>query len=184
VQNEVRIIGGKWRGRKIAFPFTPHLRPTPDRVRETLFNWLAPTIVNARCLDLFAGSGALSFEALSRGAESVMALEKNGAIFNAIQNNIKTLNVEGLTLLKMDALSYLKQTPIPFDIIFLDPPYSSDLLSQCLLLLSVKDWLKKDGLIYFESNNKTPLELPPSLTLLKEKKAGSVYYFLATSKRI
>jgi 16S rRNA (guanine966-N2)-methyltransferase len=177
--NQVRIIGGKWRGRKIHFPLTPELRPTPDRVRETLFNWLAPKMMGATCLDLFAGSGALSFEALSRGAYSVVALEKQSLIISNIQKTAGILAAENLTLLRQDALTYLKGPPTAFDIVFIDPPYKSDLLGACLSLLTEKGWLKEGALLYFESDLEKKFTTPPTLNLLREKKAGKVCYFLA-----
>ncbi len=178
-KNEIRIIGGLWRGRKISFPTTNELRPTPDRVRETLFNWLSPSIRGATCLDLFAGSGALSFEALSRGAHSVVAVEKAALVLSNIKKIAETLSAETLTLEKQDALTYLKGTPTPFEVVFIDPPYSSDLLDTCLALLVCKGWLKEGALLYFESDLKKAFTLPPTLTLLREKQAGKVFYFLA-----
>ncbi len=179
-RNEIRIIGGKYRGRKIFFPNNPELRPTPSRIRETLFNWLTPYIVNARCLDLFAGSGILGFEALSRGAIFSVFVEKDLKTVAILRENAKLLNADAIEIVKEDVCSWLKQSVTPFDIVFLDPPYQAKLLPNCFALLEERGWLHAQSFIYFESN--IPIEhviLPGSWQLLKEKKAGQVYYYLA-----
>lgn len=186
--NQVRIIGGKWRGRKISFPDAKELRPTPDRIRETLFNWLSPHIVGAQCLDLFAGSGVLGFEALSRGAASCVLIEKEPEVAISLQKNAKILEGEGVTILQAEALLWLQKQSLesqsskepPFDIVFLDPPYALGLLPKCFLLLENRSFLKKISWIYFEDD--TPinfLDLPKHWIIIKEKKAGNIYYYLA-----
>ncbi len=186
--NQIRIIGGQWRGRKISFPDNTSLRPTPDRVKETLFNWLSPYIVNAICLDLFAGSGALSFEALSRGAAKVIAFEQDRNAFISIQDNAKKLDIssENLEVMHKSSMHWLNtmdntiQTNQSFDIIFADPPYDENLLLQCFDLIETNKLLQPNGLIYFESNK--PFEafsngiLNKSFQILKEKQAGNVFY--------
>jgi len=185
IRNEVRIIGGKWRGRKIQFPSVNGLRPTPNRIRETLFNWLAPYIHDAHCLDLFTGSGALCFESLSRGASQVLCLEKNPDAYQALCKNAERLQATTLEILKKDALIWLTEkpaAPLPhpvFDIVFVDPPYALKALSQCFDLLEKHGCLKENSLIYFESD--IPIEsltLPATWEILKKKKAGNVYYYL------
>lgn len=182
IRNEVRIIAGKWRGRKIQFPSVPGLRPTPNRIRETLFNWLAPYIHGASCLDLFTGSGSLCFESLSRGAAHVLSLEKNHDAYQALRTNAERLKAYDMEILQKDALTWLIERPIippTFDVIFVDPPYALKALSKCFGLLENHGCLKPESLIYFESD--VPIEsltIPETWTILKKKKAGSVYYYL------
>ncbi|MCW9023577.1 MAG: 16S rRNA (guanine(966)-N(2))-methyltransferase RsmD [Gammaproteobacteria bacterium] len=179
-RNSLRIIGGEWRGRKLEFADAEGLRPTPDRVRETLFNWLMPIIQGATCLDLFAGSGALGMEALSRGAAHVIMLDNQAAAISGLRNNLSLLAAEDhATLLNIEAQRYLEQSPQPVDIVFLDPPYHRDLLAPCMEKLQA-GWLKAGAYIYFEANRDEAIpELPANWTLLKEKTAGQVRYFLA-----
>ncbi|HPE58906.1 MAG TPA: 16S rRNA (guanine(966)-N(2))-methyltransferase RsmD [Thiolinea sp.] len=148
---QLRIIGGQWRSRRLPVASVPGLRPTPDRVRETLFNWLQNRIAGARCLDLFAGSGALGFEALSRGAAHVTLIEQHPAAFRQLQANARTLQAQGLTLLQRDALHWLLHdgTP-PFDLIFLDPPFHRGLLEQVLERIQAHGLLTPNGMIYLE----------------------------------
>jgi len=176
----IRIIGGTLRGRRVQFPAIPGLRPTPNRIRETVFNWLTPYIHRATCLDLFAGSGALSFEAVSRGASSVLAIEKNSKAITMLQQHKLQFKLNNLEFLKIDAQVYLQSEAKPFDIIFVDPPYSSHLLLNCLSDLHQKQWVQSGTLVYFECD--TPIDndqLPVSWILLKAKKAGNVYFYLA-----
>ena len=187
--SEIRIIGGMWRSRKIRFPKIP-ARPTPDRVRETLFNWLEPVIQNARCLDLFAGTGALSFEALSRGATEVVCIEKDRLSIETLEENKKSLQAHGMQILDMDVMRWLtsqrelyeksttqSEYALPFDIVFVDPPYAVALLPGCFKAL--EPLLKANALIYFEHNAPIdPAVLPQSWELLRQKKAGQVYYHL------
>lgn len=180
MKQQVRIIAGTLRGRKISFLDDPQLRPTPDRVRETLFNWLAPFIQGAECLDLFTGSGALAFEAISRGAKKVVALEQNPAIIQSLKQNTKQLNIQNLEIIQSDARRFLNGSSHAFDIIFIDPPYQSDLLQECFVLLANPGWVKSNTLIYFESNKIVPIEqLHSSWEIMRNKKAGQVYFYLA-----
>src|SRR5512134_933490 len=121
--NQLRIIGGRWRSRRLRFPPLPGLRPTPDRVRETLFNWLTPVIAGARCLDLFAGSGALGIEALSRGAAAVTFVERHPQAVRGLRANLAQLRAEGARVEQADALLWLRQAPQPFTVVFLNPPF-------------------------------------------------------------
>ena len=180
-RNQLRIIGGEWRSRKLPFADGEGLRPTPDRVRETLFNWLAPIISGARCLDLFAGSGALGLEALSRGAAEVVMLDKQAQVIKQLQDNVRLLQCDKGKVIRTDALVYLQQTTAtPFDIVFLDPPYRKQLLAPCIELLEQQGWLKHEARIYLEIEREADLpELPPNWELLRSKKAGQVAYHLA-----
>lgn len=179
MQGVVRIIGGQWRGRKLTVPEVLHLRPTPDRVRETLFNWLAPVIHGAYCLDMFAGSGALGFEALSRGAGFVVMVDQSSLVvknLQALQQVLKTDNVE---IYQANAPK-IKQPRQPFDIVFLDPPFQSDLLLPSCFYLEENGLLSPGASIYLEaSNNLDEKDLPKGWQLIKSKKAGQVAYHLA-----
>lgn len=175
----VRIIAGRWRGRKILFnDHNGIVRPTTDRVRETLFNWLSPYITDAHCLDLYAGSGILSFEALSRNAASVVTVEQNQAIAQNIHATAELLQVD-LTLIKEDVEQWLAKAGQPYDIIFLDPPYGARVLLRCFTLLAKNQWTKKGSIIYYEHNAEVdPDLLPENWSVLKAKRAGEVYYYL------
>ncbi len=182
--NRLRIIGGDWRSRIVTFADIPDLRPTPDRVRETLFNWLQPTITGARCLDLFAGSGALGFEALSRGAASVLALELDVKAAAAIRENTKTLGTDMLTVEPRSAPEWLQRNARGqrFDMVFLDPPFAAELHAECCRLLAEQQWLAPGALVYLEAGASLEmLELPEGWTLLRHKRAGAVYYGLCQS---
>lgn len=177
----IRIIGGQYRGKKLTFPVIDGLRPTPDRVRETLFNWLMHTIHDARCLDAFAGSGALGFEAFSRGAGSVVFIEKSHAAFAHLQKTAATFNSPKLTVLNQDACTYMQQTKAAFDVIFLDPPFSHNQLPECINTLENSPILAPGGLIYLESPHE--IELNPAIwEQVKLKKAGQVCYGLYLRK--
>lgn len=177
MKNTVQIIGGMYRGKKISFPDVEGLRPTPNRVRETLFNWLMQDIKNARCLDAFAGSGALGFEALSRGAAQVTLIEQAPEAYGHLQKILQQFNSSKLQLLKSDTLQYLQKPKEPFDIVFLDPPFDKPFIAPCLTLLADINNLKPGGLLYIESAS--PIEADPSVwELLKSKQAGLVYYGL------
>ena len=180
-RNQLRIIAGEWRGRKIPFGEVEGLRPTPDRVRETLFNWLAPMIEGARCLDLFAGSGALGLEALSRGANQVVMLDQHPRVIKQLRDNLAILKCERAHVQQADALSYLQQTPPqPFDVVFLDPPYRKNLLAPCCELLSRQAWLANGARVYLEIESESALPaLPANWELSRSKKAGQVAYHLA-----
>ena len=180
-RNSVRIIGGGWRGRRISFPDIPGLRPTPDRVRETLFNWLQQDVVGARCLDLFAGSGALGLEALSRGAKEVVFVEQAVAASRALQEQLTRFGGERKgRVTEMGATRFLRVPASPFDIVFLDPPFGRDALAEYVPMLDSGNWLKDGGFVYLE-NEKTSgaPALPPHWELLKSKSAGEVGYHLA-----
>ncbi|MBM5812805.1 MAG: 16S rRNA (guanine(966)-N(2))-methyltransferase RsmD, partial [Gammaproteobacteria bacterium] len=147
----LRIIGGEWRGRRIRFPDRPGLRPTPDRVRETLFNWLSPRIADARCLDLFAGSGALGLEALSRGAAEVVFVESDAAAACALAATVMSLTPARGRVVAADALAFLHGEPRPFDVVFLDPPFGSGLLAAAIHALDTRGWLTPAGCVYVEA---------------------------------
>ena len=177
---QLRIIGGKWRGRRLHFPDAQSLRPTPDRVRETLFNWLQPCIGHSRCLDLFAGSGALGFEAASRGAREVVMVESNGRVAAALKQNCELLGAESIRVMPQDALAFLRSPAMPpFDIVFLDPPYASGLLLPCIQDLEAGGWLTSGGYVYLETAASRGLPpLPEGWEPLRSKKAGQVSYHL------
>jgi len=179
-EGRLRIIGGQWRSRILPVVDLPGLRPTTDRVRETLFNWLQSDIPNARCLDLFAGSGALGFEAASRGAASVLMLEVQHKAAKTLAENILTLKADNIKLLQQDALSWLSEKlKDPFDIVFVDPPFDSDYLSSACQLLEDNGYLSDHASIYLEIGSKQSLpDLPQSWGLAREKKAGQVSYYL------
>lgn len=177
----IRIIGGKYRGKKLHFPQSDGLRPTPDRVRETLFNWLMNDIQNSRCLDAFAGSGALGFEAFSRGADKVTFIERSRLVYGQLQKNASFFNSPDLIVHHDDAPDFLKRTKEPFDIIFLDPPFAQSKLHDCVQTLEKSSVLRKSGLLYIES----PCEIemnPEYWHLNKLKRAGQVVYALYEKK--
>jgi 16S rRNA (guanine966-N2)-methyltransferase len=180
--NQLRIIGGRWRGRRLSFPDVEGLRPTPDRVRETLFNWLAPIIEGARCLDLFTGSGALGLEALSRGATEVVMVDRDPEVITRLKEHIQTLQAHGAQLVQADALAWL-QSPRRdqhFDIVFLDPPFGQGLLEPCCTLLEKHGWLTVSAYIYLESELNLGLPVvPDNWRLKRSQKAGQVGYYLA-----
>ncbi|ARA83332.1 16S rRNA (guanine(966)-N(2))-methyltransferase RsmD [Pseudomonas syringae pv. aptata] len=177
---QLRIIGGEWGSRRLTFPDAPGLRPTPDRVRETLFNWLAPYIAGARVLDVFTGSGALYFEALSRGASMGLALDSNAAAIASLRQNLNALNCTSGQVSQTDALRHLETaTASPFDVVFLDPPFHQGLLASACNLLESHGWLADTAWIYTESETPpSTTGLPGSWRLHREKKAGQVYYAL------
>ncbi len=171
----MRIIGGEYRRRWIEFPDVPGLRPTPDRVRETLFNWLGQDLTGSRCLDLFAGSGALGFEAASRGASEVVMVENNRAAFHALQENCRKLACSNIMLRCGDGLGFaLRQEGGRYDVIFLDPPFQSGYLSKALPLLV--DKLADDGLVYVETG--AAFDPDVSWEVVKRARAGKVCYQL------
>jgi 16S rRNA (guanine966-N2)-methyltransferase len=189
--NLVRIIGGKWRGRKLKFVNAPGLRPTPDRVRETLFNWLQAHIGEAKCLDLFAGSGAIGFEALSRGASNVIFVEKNRRAFAQLNENIALLNAENASLLHADAFRFLKQQGKAgsksdaesevFDIIFLDPPFRKGHARELLALIQKQQLLAQEGMIYLEHERDEDVNVQDfGLKDYKQTDAGQVISRLLT----
>ncbi len=175
----LRIIGGEWRGRKLQFSAAEGLRPTGDRVRETLFNWLMPFLHGARCLDLFAGSGALGLEALSRGAAHTTLLDNHAPSARQIEAHLQLLDCDRGLALQADALQWLQQTPSGgFDIVFVDPPFQQDLWHPCLQQLEEGNWLNDDALIYVETPRDYPLSAPADWELMREKQAGEVCFRL------
>lgn len=176
--NRLRIIAGRWRGVPISFPDRPELRPTPDRVRETIFNWLQPVIVGARCLDLFAGSGALGFESLSRGAAHVAFVDRDPHIVRHLEATAHKLATADARFIASDAMGYLAGEPTPFDIVFLDPPYASDVLSAVCLQLG-RGWLRPSAWVYVEASAEVGLPaLPAGWSIHRSKAAGQVGYHL------
>ena len=175
-----RIIGGRWRGRKIKFDDAEGLRPTTDRIRETVFNWLQPYIHQSRCLDVFAGSGVLGFEALSRGAQEVVFIEQNSKTVKSLEQNISMLDADNVRIFHQDALSWLQSAKSDhrFDLVFLDPPFHAELLAKACAVLNSSGCLAEDAIIYVEHNIDTDIELPENWSALKEKKAGQVAYKL------
>jgi 16S rRNA (guanine966-N2)-methyltransferase len=176
----LRIVAGKWRSRLLAVADDPILRPTSERIRETLFNWLSPKLAGASCLDLFAGSGALGLEALSRGAGSAVFVERSAATVQILQQNIAGLEAANAMVLQMDSLDYLRDsTPQAFDLVFLDPPFAADLYVELCRLLQVNGWLAADARIYLEQpGNAAEAQLPDGWDILKDRTAGNVRYFL------
>jgi 16S rRNA (guanine966-N2)-methyltransferase len=177
--SKIKIIAGKWRGRWIEFPDTQEIRPTPNRVRETLFNWLMMKISGARCLDAFAGSGAVTLEALSRGAASVMAFEKNPNFAAQIKANAIRFAAENLNLQVADFFHSAFVPGTQFDIVFLDPPFQRNLLMPALEILIQNNLLASEHSIYFEVEKQFDLtRLPPEVEILKNQVAGEVRYGL------
>jgi 16S rRNA (guanine966-N2)-methyltransferase len=184
-RNSLRIIGGAWRGRRVHFPDSPGLRPTPDRVRETLFNWLQFSVAGARCLDLFAGSGALGFEALSRGAREVVCVDESTPVVQSLREELERLDGTARgRVLQTTAARYLGQPGEPFDVIFLDPPFARNALAEPVELLEAGGWIRPGGWVYLESERRsgTPL-VPAGWDLVKSKSAGEVGYHLTRVKR-
>ena len=177
----LRIIGGRWRGRKLGVVDAAGLRPTPDRIRETLFNWLAVHCRGARVLDCFAGSGVLGLEALSRGAHSVVSLEKNPQALATLRADVKRLECSEVDIIAGDALQSINQLHRAFDIVFIDPPYAQPgLRQQAFERLEAGGCINTNARIYFEWPSDELFELPaPTLSLLKQKSAGRVNYAIA-----
>ena len=184
---KIRIIAGKYKGRKLPVLMAEGLRPTTDRVKETVFNWLMPYLSQANCLDCFAGSGGLGFEALSRGAAQVTLVELNRSAAKQLLENKELLKADNLTVVNSDALSFLKEyalkagltasTQQPFDLVFLDPPFRKQLVEQAAQLLN-NYGLAEQALIYVEMEAESEQEIPVNWQLLKEKIAGQVIYRL------
>lgn len=179
LQNQIRIIAGTWRGRRLSFPSLKSLRPTPDRVRETLFNWLAGIIEGANCLDLFAGSGALGFEALSRGAAKVTFVDSATEAITSLRANQQMLKAENIEIHHMNAEEYLSQTKEQFDIVFLDPPFQQQMIPTYCQLLEKNNLIKSNGHVYIETDTAlSPNDLPQNWQIIKQKQAGQVLYYL------
>jgi 16S rRNA (guanine966-N2)-methyltransferase len=176
--NRLRIIGGRWRGSRIVFPSLAAIRPSPDRVRETLFNWLQQPIVGARCLDLFAGSGALGLEALSRGAAHVTFVDREPQIGRHLSQTLERFGSRDATVVVEDAQRFLQRPPQPFDVVFLDPPFDSNVLEQAGVRLQ-QGWLAPGAYIYVECPAGRPLSaLPAQWGVQRTKRAGQVGYHL------
>lgn len=175
--SKLRIIGGEWRSRQLPIPNIEGLRPTTDRVRETVFNWLNFDIPGASCLDLFCGTGALGFEALSRGAKDCTFVELNRSVSEQIKTNLKTLHAQNAKVNNTDAAGFLRQPATPFDVVFLDPPFRKDLLDQVIPLLA-DGWITPQGYIYIERESEKRLNLPTNWHLEKEKVAGQLTFSL------
>jgi len=176
----LRIVAGNWRSRLLEIAAVPGLRPTSARIRETLFNWLAPGLAGARCLDLFAGTGALGLEALSRGAAHCDLVEKSACAATTLRSNVATLKSEHATVHAMDALEFLSKADAgKFDIVFLDPPFAADLLPNLCRLLDEGSLLADNARIYIEEDRSGPaVKLPGGWRVLKTKNAGNVRYSL------
>ncbi len=177
----LRIVAGKWRSRLLPVAGVPGLRPTPERIRETLFNWLAPVIDGARCLDVFAGSGALAFEAVSRGAASADLIEQSPAAVAILRDNTRLLDATAITVHRQDAYRFLggRDGKAAYDIVFLDPPFADGRHEELCRLLADNGWLVPAALVYLELDRKEDLPaLPDGWQVIKEKTAGNVRYAL------
>ncbi|MTB40205.1 16S rRNA (guanine(966)-N(2))-methyltransferase [Providencia vermicola] len=176
---QIRIIGGKWRGRKLPVRDSEGLRPTTDRIKETLFNWLMPIVREARCLDCFAGSGALGFEALSRFADSVTFIELDKKNVQLLSENKVRLQANNANIINGNSLEVLNKLGTPFDVVFIDPPFRKGLLNETIRLLEKNQWLANESWIYVESEAESPLtDIPANWQLHREKIAGQVAYRL------
>ena len=178
VPGRIRIIGGHLRNSRLNVPDLPGLRPTSERVRETLFNWLAPTMAGERALDLCAGTGALGIEALSRGAAAVQFVEPQAAVAEALRANLARLKANGGEVACADAASYLKRPPQPFGLVFLDPPFAAQLWAPLAQQLEQGGWLAASARIYVESPRELASALPTNWVLHREGLAGEVRYAL------
>jgi 16S rRNA (guanine(966)-N(2))-methyltransferase RsmD len=174
--NQLRIIGGQWRGRKIVFPPEPGVRPTPDRVRETLFNWLGQDLAGRATLDAYTGTGALSLESLSRGASRAVAVDRNPRLIHALEATAARLGTDALELHRADALGYLAGEPRRFDVVFLDPPFDDDPWPELLPLAA--RCVSPDGVIYAEARMRVMPEAALGLEVLRCDRAGQVHYHL------
>ena len=175
----LRIVAGNWRSRLLQIADVPGLRPTSERIRETLFNWLANDIHGARCLDLCAGTGALGLEALSRGAGNVVFVERSGIAARVLRSNIGELEAAGAEVLQTDAREFLsRETASTYDIVFLDPPFADDMLGELCRLLAHGGWLAEGARVYLEMDKKQQLELPADWSVMRDKAAGNVRYML------
>lgn len=177
-RNQIRLIAGQWRGRKVDFAPVPGLRPTPDRVRETLFNWLARDLRGARCLDLFAGSGALGLEARSRGAAEVVLLDRHRLVTQQLREQITRIGMDSVSCHQADALDWLAHNDRPFDVAFVDPPFADALWDSVLAGLARAGTMRPEGKVYVEAPRNRELTLPPGWTIGREGRAGEVRFFL------
>ncbi|WP_455198974.1 16S rRNA (guanine(966)-N(2))-methyltransferase RsmD [Kaarinaea lacus] len=180
--HKLRIIAGRYRGRTLLFNEAEGLRPTPDRIRETLFNWLQPVITGARCLDMFAGSGLLGIEALSRGASQVVFIESQKPALEQLRSNLDRLGEEKAMLLFGDAFAQVQTINQAFDIIFLDPPFHQGLLARAMSQLASSGLLTPAARVYLESEYEiTDAQIPAGWEIIRAKKAGQVFYHLAVT---
>lgn len=182
---KVRIIAGQWRGRKIEFLDLKSVRPTPDRVRETLFNWLSPSIANARCLDLFAGSGALGFEALSRGAAYAVLVDNNARVCQQLKEQANILKTDHVHIVHREATQFIADNQDSFDIVFIDPPFNSDLAATLLQTLPNNPTLKSNTAVYVEipvSRHPQTPNLGSGWDIVRSGKTSQVYYLLLTGR--
>ncbi len=190
-KNDLRIISGMWRSRRLQFIASPKIRPTPDRVRETVFNWLSNDLSGAVCLDLFAGSGALGFEAVSRGAKHSVLIEEDIHIAAMLAKQKEKFEATNIEVQNMCALTYLREVNRQFDIIFLDPPFDSDLLEKVMPMIIKQQLLSEDGLLYVESSSRLKGDkvdhhsvgaqsdgIFKTFKCVREKRAGEVHYAL------
>ena len=181
-KGEIRIIGGKWKGKKIYFDLSDDLRPTPDRAKETLFNWLGQNLSEMNCLDLFSGTGALGLEAISRGAKRVTFVEKNKDYLQKIKKiHLDMSVIENCDFFCADCLNWVRnfKSEIKYDLIFIDPPFNKNLIDDLLTDILNKNLLSNSGKIYFEFEKKLDLKFPDSISLKKEKNLGGKSYVLA-----
>ncbi len=181
-KGEIRITGGKWKGKKIFFDLSDDLRPTPDRAKETLFNWLGQNLSEMHCLDLFSGTGALGLEAFSRGAKRITFVEKNKDYLQKIKKVYSDMSVkENCDFFCAECLDWVKnyKSKTKYDLIFIDPPFNKNLIDDLLSSILNKNLLSKSGKIYFEYEKKLELKIPESLSLKKEKNLGRKKYVLA-----
>jgi 16S rRNA (guanine966-N2)-methyltransferase len=177
-RNQLRIIAGVWRGRKLVFAPVAGLRPTPDRVRETLFNWLGLSLQGARCLDLFAGSGALGLEAVSRGAAAVVLVDADPLVVRTLHQQVCLLDTRQVHIVQATCERYLQGPAEAFDMVFLDPPYRQGALPGCMELLEQRGWLAPDAWIYLEAERGLEPPLPANWELYRSKTTGQVGYHL------
>ena len=176
----LRIVAGKWRSRLLPIPDVHGLRPTSERIRETLFNWLGPRVYGMRCLDLFAGTGALGLEALSRDASSVVFVERSAKAVTALRHSVRTLDATGAELVNADAIEYLTRCSAEqFDLIFLDPPFADNSIDDLCRLIAERRLLRSAGCVYIEQDRQSPLpDLPEGWQVKKSRIAGNVRYSL------
>jgi 16S rRNA (guanine966-N2)-methyltransferase len=176
---QIRIISGKWKGKKLTIAAVPGLRPSSDRIRETVFNWLQWQIASSYCLDLFAGSGVFGIEAVSRGANYARLVEKHPVVARNLRQQLTILNSTNLELIQADALDYIQIPAIQqFDVVFLDPPFRQNLLAVTCEYLEQYQWLTESAYIYVEMEAELMIKFPPTWQLLKDKRSGQIRYCL------
>ena len=179
MKSKLRIIAGEWRSRQLIFEDTPGLRPTPARIRETAFNWLQKDVMSKHCLDLFSGSGALGFEAASRGAKAVVMVESNPQACRLMNENKVKLSAQKISINQMDVFKFLASDAKLFDVVFLDPPFAKGMAMQVCHWLEDKGWLSPHAKVYVEVERQLVLDgMPENWQCLKSKKTGEVGYYL------